>query len=82
MAVGRQLLGHGLLVYAMAAVPATVVSLVLLASPALAAALAWALFGEGLSTAQVIGGVLVLGGLTAAALSPARRRRPAVAAGV
>jgi drug/metabolite transporter (DMT)-like permease len=76
MAVGCQILGHGLLVYAMAEVRASFASMTLLAAPAASAAMAWFLFGEVLTSAQFAGATLVLVGLGAASLSEARRTTP------
>ncbi len=73
MAVGCQILGHGLLVYAMVEVPASFASITLLAAPAVSAASAWFLFGEALTLTQFTGGALMLAGLGAASLSEAQR---------
>ncbi|HXQ65579.1 MAG TPA: DMT family transporter [Alphaproteobacteria bacterium] len=85
MALGCQILGHGLLVYAIAEVRASFASITLLAAPVLSAAIAWFLFGEALSLAQFTGGALVLIGLGAVSMSEAQRsalvRRSAEAAG-
>jgi drug/metabolite transporter (DMT)-like permease len=76
MALGCQILGHGLLVYAMAEVRASFASITLLAAPVVSAAVAWFLFGEALTLAQFAGGALVLVGLGPALLSEARRTTP------
>lgn len=76
MAVGCQILGHGLLIYAMAEVRASFASITLLAAPVASAAIAWVLFGEVLTSAQFAGGTLVLVGLGAVSLSEARRTTP------
>jgi drug/metabolite transporter (DMT)-like permease len=76
MALGCQILGHGLLVYAMAEVRASFASVTLLAAPVVSAASAWFLFGEALTLAQFTGGALVLIGLGAASLCEARRTTP------
>lgn len=85
MAAGCQILGHGLLVYAMAEVPASFASIALLSAPAVSAVSAWLLFGEALTVMQFAGGALMLAGLGTASLSEAQRprlyRRPAEVAG-
>ncbi len=73
MAVGCQVLGHGMLVYAMAAVPASFASIALLAAPAVSAATAWIVFGETLTLTQVFGSATVLAGLGAVSLGEAQR---------
>lgn len=73
MALGCQILGHGLLVYAMFEVPASFASVALLSAPVVAAVMAWVFFGEVPTLTQSAGGALVLIGLGVAALSEARR---------
>ena len=67
MAFGCQLLGHGLVVYAVERLPASFTANALLTPPVLAAAAALLLFHELPSPLQLIGAVLVLAGLALAA---------------
>ena len=67
MAFGCQLLGHGLVVYAVERLPASFTANALLTPPVLSAAAALLLFHELPSPLQLIGAVLVLAGLALAA---------------
>jgi drug/metabolite transporter (DMT)-like permease len=67
MAFGCQLLGHGLVVYAIARLPASLTAQALLTPPALSAGGALLLFGEWPSVPQLMGAGLVLAGLWLAA---------------
>ncbi|MCB2108004.1 MAG: DMT family transporter, partial [Rhodobacteraceae bacterium] len=58
-----QILGQTLIALALAHVPAEFGAMILLVQPAIAAVLAWALFGEVLSGLQAMGGVAILAGL-------------------
>jgi drug/metabolite transporter (DMT)-like permease len=55
--------GQSLIAYAMAHLPATFSSVGLLLQPVVAAALAWIVLGESLTTMAIAGGVLVLAGI-------------------
>jgi drug/metabolite transporter (DMT)-like permease len=55
--------GQTLITTALAHIPASFGSTVLLLQPVVAALLAWIIFGEPLSAAQAIGGIAILGGI-------------------
>lgn len=61
-----QVSGQSLIAYALAHLSTVFASVGLLLQPVVAAILAWVLLGEALSTWQLAGGVLVLGGIAAA----------------
>ena len=63
LALVSQVLGQGLIAYAFAHLPASLSSVSLLIQPVVAAAAAWAIFGEVVGPAQWIGGAVVLGGI-------------------
>lgn len=63
LAIVPQLLGQGLITYAVAHLPASFSSVGLLLQPVMAALFAWALLGEAVSTAQALGGLVVLAGI-------------------
>lgn len=63
LALLTQVLGQGLIAYALAHLPATSSSVSLLIQPVVAATLAWWLFGEALGAAQFLGAALVLTGI-------------------
>jgi drug/metabolite transporter (DMT)-like permease len=63
LAIVPQLLGQGLITYAVAHLPASFSSVGLLLQPVMAALFAWALLGEGLAAVQVLGGLVVLAGI-------------------
>ena len=65
-ALTAQVLGQGLIAYALAHLPATFGSVALLAQVMAAAAYAWLLLGERLAPVQVLGGLVVLAGIIAA----------------
>jgi drug/metabolite transporter (DMT)-like permease len=79
MAFGCQLLGHGLVVYAIERLRASFTAQALLMPPVLSTGAAVVLFGERPSTLQLLGAGLVLGGLCAAARHERRSRRDVVA---
>jgi drug/metabolite transporter (DMT)-like permease len=58
--------GQSLIAYAFAYLPASFSSVALLLQPAVAAVLAWLLFGEALGPLQALGGVVILAGLVIA----------------
>ena len=63
LALVTQVLGQGLIAYAFAHLPASLSAVSLLIQPVVAAAAAWALFGEAVGPAQWIGGAIVLAGI-------------------
>lgn len=63
LAVFSQILGQGLIAYAVAHLPATLSSVSLLVQPVVAALAAWVLFGEAIGAAQLVGGTVVLAGI-------------------
>ena len=64
-----QVSGQGLVVFALAHLPANFSALTLLIQPVVAALLAWQLFGEALGALELAGAVLVLTGILLARLS-------------
>ncbi|MEO3434783.1 DMT family transporter [Inquilinus sp. CAU 1745] len=58
--------GQSLIAYALAHLPASFSSVSLLVQPVAAAVLAWIIFGEALGPAQILGGAIVLGGISLA----------------
>jgi drug/metabolite transporter (DMT)-like permease len=62
-ALSSQVLGQGLLVYAIGALPPLVVGLALLTQPAIAALIGWTAYGETLSATDVIGAVAIAAAL-------------------
>jgi drug/metabolite transporter (DMT)-like permease len=66
LALVSQVLGTGLIAYALAHLPAAFSSVGLLLQPVLAALLAWMLFGEGLGLVQGAGALGVLAGIALA----------------
>lgn len=63
LAIVPQLLGQGLITYAVAHLPASFSSVGLLLQPVMAALFAWALLGEVLTSVQLLGGLVVLAGI-------------------
>lgn len=63
LALVSQVGGQGLIAWGLAHVPAAIGSVVLLLQPAVAALVAWGLFGEGLGGAEILGGVVILFGV-------------------
>ena len=63
LAVVSQSLGQGLIAYAFAHLPASLSSVSLLIQPVVAALAAWAIFGEAVGAAQLLGGAIVLTGI-------------------
>ncbi|MEM8884818.1 MAG: DMT family transporter [Planctomycetota bacterium] len=66
LAVVSQILGQGLIIYALAHLPAHFSSVTLLLQPALAAVLAWWLFAERPNLQQAMGGLIMLAGILVA----------------
>lgn len=71
LALVSHVAGQGLIAWALAHLSAAFGSVALLWQPVAAALLAWALLGEPLGPAQVIGGVIVLAGIAQARGTPA-----------
>src|SRR3972149_5354149 len=63
LALISQAAGQSLIAYAMAHLPATFSSVVLLFQPVMAAVFAWVLLGESMSWLQIAGGITVLIGI-------------------
>jgi drug/metabolite transporter (DMT)-like permease len=63
LALVTQILGQGLIAYAFAHLPASLSSVSLLIQPVVAALAAWAIFGEAVGPAQLVGGAIVLAGI-------------------
>ena len=63
LALVTQILGQGLIAYAFAHLSASLSSVSLLIQPVVATLAAWAIFGETVGAAQVIGGAIVLAGI-------------------
>jgi drug/metabolite transporter (DMT)-like permease len=63
LALVTQILGQGLIAYALAHLPASLSSLTLLIQPVTAVLFAWILFGESLGIVQFAGGAIVLTGI-------------------
>ena len=59
LAVVSQLIGQGLMIYALGHLSPLVIGIALLIQPVVAAALGWGIFDERLATADIIGAVLV-----------------------
>jgi drug/metabolite transporter (DMT)-like permease len=76
LAFSSQVLGQGLLIYALPYFSGLVIGLALLIQPAIAALLGWANYGEQLTVPELIGGVAVGAALVLARLptSPAARK--------
>lgn len=58
--------GQGLIAFALAHLPASLLAVSLLVQPALAALIAWAVLGEGLGPWQAAGGIVILAGIVLA----------------
>jgi drug/metabolite transporter (DMT)-like permease len=63
MALGPQLIGHTTINWAARRIPATLVSMIILGEPVLAAGLAWLVLSEGVGALQLIGFGVTLGGI-------------------
>ncbi len=73
LAVGPQVLGQGLIAWALAHLPASFVSVSLLVQPIVAATVAWVLFDERIGVQQAVGAITVLTGIVIARQGSARR---------
>ncbi|TKD51816.1 DMT family transporter [Sphingomonas baiyangensis] len=77
LALCSQVIGQGLMIYALGHLSPLVLGLALLLQPAVAAAIGWAMFGERLAALDVAGAVLVAIALVLVRRAPAR---PAIVA--
>lgn len=77
LAISSQVLGQGLLVYAIGALPPLVVGLTLLTQPAISALVGWAAYGETLQPFDWIGAAAIAAALVLVRL-PQRGLQPAV----
>lgn len=71
VAIVSQVLGQGLIAFALARLPVAFASVALLVQPLTAALLAWALFAEAIGPVQALGGLIVLAGIVIARLADA-----------
>jgi len=76
-AISSQVIGQGLLVYAIGTFPPLVVGLALLTQPAISAAIGWIAYGERLSPTDIVGAVAIAAALVLVRL-PERGLRPQV----
>jgi len=74
LAVITQLIGHGLMTYAMKRLSAGIASMSTLVIPVLSSAMAWAFLGERIELHHLVGGLLVLVGVALYALHDRRAR--------
>lgn len=74
IALGPGFAGHFVMTWPLRWLPANVPPILRLATPFLAGTGAWAVLGEGITTAHVAGGAVTLAGVLGALLSPAGRR--------
>ena len=79
LAVVSQLLGQGLMIYALGQLSPLVVGIGLLVQPIVAATVGWLVYGERLGTADWIGAVLVAAALVLVRREPPARLAPAAA---
>jgi drug/metabolite transporter (DMT)-like permease len=77
LALSSQVLGQGLLVYAIGAVPPFVVGLTLLTQPAISAFIGWAAYGETLSPLDWVGALAIGAALVLVRLPERGLRTPA-----
>lgn len=77
LALVSQLIGQGLMIYALGHLPPLVVGLALLFQPAVAAAVGWMVFGERLGALDIVGALLVAVALVLVRRTP--RAAPVVA---
>ena len=73
LAAGPQVLGQGLIAWALAHLPASFVSVSLLVQPIVAGTVAWFLFNERIGVQQAIGAIVVVTGIVVARQGSARR---------
>lgn len=73
LAVSSQVIGQGLLVYAIGIFPPLVVGVALLSQPAISALIGWIAYGERLNGADLVGMVAIAAALVLVRLQPGRR---------
>ncbi|MCY4440225.1 MAG: DMT family transporter [Deltaproteobacteria bacterium] len=73
LAAGPQVLGQGLIAWALAHLPASFVSVSLLVQPIVAGTVAWFLFNERIGAQQAIGAIVVVTGIVIARRGTVRR---------
>ena len=73
LAAGPQVLGQGLIAWALAHLPASFVSVSLLVQPIVAATVAWLLFDERIGAQQALGAIAVFAGVVIARRGTVRR---------
>lgn len=71
LGIGSQVIGQGLIVYALAHLPPSVSGIGMLLQPLLSTALGWVMFGEVMGPLEMSGALLILGALVSQSL-PAR----------
>lgn len=76
LAFTSQIVGQGLLIYALPHFSALVVGLTLLTQPAVAAMIGWLVYGERLSAVELLGGAMVAAALVLVRLPGAPQHRP------
>jgi drug/metabolite transporter (DMT)-like permease len=73
MSLGSQIVGQGLIMYAVARVAPLLVGLMLLIQPVVAALIGWVIYGEALTIVDLVGGVAIAGAVLLIRGSPRRR---------
>ena len=76
LAIGSQVIGQGLLVYAIGALPPLVVGLTLLTQPAISATVGWLAYGETLKPLDAVGALAIAAGLVLVRLPDRGLRAP------
>jgi drug/metabolite transporter (DMT)-like permease len=71
LALGSQVIGQGLLVYALGVMPPLVVGLALLTQPAVSAVIGWVAYREGLTARDLVGAAAIGAALVLVRLRPA-----------
>jgi drug/metabolite transporter (DMT)-like permease len=77
LALGSQVFGQGLVVYAIGSVPPLVVGLTLLTQPAISGFVGWVAYGEKLSPLDWIGAAMIAAALVLVRLPERDLREPA-----
>jgi drug/metabolite transporter (DMT)-like permease len=77
LALSSQVLGQGLLVYALGALPPLVIGLTLLTQPAISALVGWLAYGETLSAMDWVGAAAIAAALVLVRLPDRGLRAPA-----
>jgi drug/metabolite transporter (DMT)-like permease len=70
LAITSQVIGQGLLVYALGVVPPLIVGLALLTQPAISAIIGWFAYGETLTPLDVLGAIGIAAALVLVRLRP------------